>query len=144
MKIWPMLLIVGIAGCAAATKGPEHASPAGQPCDGVVSLAADDTVDFQGGNRAPPFPLHSRIGPEYPRSGSGAGPEIDGRVVVSFAIDTAGFVPRGTVFIQSESGREFGRSICTWLRRTSFDPVVIDGRVRSVWILNSPVTFSAR
>ena len=112
----------------------------GRACDGAATFVADTVIDIRGQEWPGPIRLHSNIGPIYPSGARAAGKE--GRVIVSFAIDSTGRVPKGTVFIQSETNLEFGNSVCTWLRLNRFDPVVIDGRIRSLKILNSPVNFS--
>jgi len=146
MRSWHWLRRVALAasllGCAAApapARGLEAAGIPGRPCNVDVVAQADTAVDSSdplltgvrqtGGPRAPEYPSDLR------RS------SISGRVTVSVVIDTLGRVPRGGVWIQQESHRGFGQAVCTHLNGVRFAPLTVNGRRRSVRMLNWPITF---
>lgn len=134
-------LAVWLLGCAAApapARVMETRTP-GRPCDADVAAQADTTVDSKDALVAAVRQTSGPAAPEYPTDLRLL--SIPGRVTVSVVIDTLGRVPRGGVWIQQESHRRFGQSVCTYLNGVRFEPLTVKGRRRSVRMLNWPVTF---
>lgn len=124
-----------MAGCASA-------SPAGRPvsdsaCRTYVGVVADTTIDYHAAPRAGPEPALVRAGLRYPDALRRLG--VQGRAVVSFTIDTAGYVIRNTARIESASHPDFGTAICSWLPHTRYEPIR-RGRVPVVADLRNMLT----
>jgi TonB family protein len=77
------------------------------------------------------------VGPQYPEPLRGR--SVPGYVRVSFTVDTLGRVVPGSEVIEQESHREFGESVCRFLRNALSTPLVVDNRRYSFRVLN--VTF---
>jgi TonB family protein len=92
--------------------------------------------DEIGPGRFRPVPTQ---GPVYPPTLRAR--RVSGRVLVSFSVDTAGLIVRGSEVIEEESDQEFGNAVCAFLRRLHFTPLELSGKRYSVRILRQPFTF---
>lgn len=112
-----------------------------RPCSGASAVlpAVDTTIDVGGGK--PPIWLRpvSSGGPLYPIEQRNA--RMHGEVRVSFVVDTTGKIIRGTAEVVAESHRAFGQSVCEYMRRARFAPVVLDGQPRIVRVTNQRFLF---
>jgi hypothetical protein len=91
----------------------------------VAPIAADTIIDCGARQGAAPALVSSRPLRLPKARGAPSGP---GYVVLSFVIDTAGFVIRNSVRIETVSPREFGGAFLDWLRDAQFEPVRRGGR----------------
>jgi TonB family protein len=112
-----------------------------RPCRGASATltVVDTTIDVAG--KAPTWlrPVSSG-GPRYPIEQRNA--RMDGEVRMSFVIDTTGKLVQGTAEVLAESHRAFGLSVCEFLRRVKFAPVVLEGQPRSVRVTNQRFLFT--
>ncbi|MBA3918807.1 MAG: hypothetical protein C0516_09510 [Gemmatimonas sp.] len=114
-----------------------------RPCANTVVVETDTTVQRAGSDKDTLLRWSSGgTGPEYPTQLRSQG--LMGRVVARFAVDTNGRVMPGTAAIVSETHREFGQSVCQFLKRARFQPVPVDGRKRTVTVAAAPFEFSIR
>ena len=111
-----------------------------RPCQGFTEVSADTTTPADG----PLAKAHLRwlggSGPGYPASLRNAA--VDGDVVATYVVDTLGHVMRNTALITTESNRAFGQAVCEFLNRARLAPVTIDGRKRSMRVLDAHFKFS--
>lgn len=69
--------------------------------------------------------------PDYPRTLRTAG--VEGNVIVTFVVDTAGRAEPGSITIVSTTHALFADAVRHWLARTRYSPAVLDGqRVRQL------------
>jgi hypothetical protein len=131
--------LIATLGSGACTE-PAHRAlgPAGDVNgrDGTP-IQADTILDCL--PRSCPAPtLISRSNPRLPKSpGPHAGP---GTVVMSFVIDTSGFVIPNSVRIEKGTGA-YGDAFRDWLREARFEPVRRDGRPLRAAFRNLQVVF---
>jgi hypothetical protein len=116
-------------GTTTATSGVD-----GRSCGLVVVAHADTAVDSKDPLLRMMQPMRGRLTPIYPADMKALG--VSGRVVASFIVDTLGRVPRGGVWIQQETRPSFGDAVCAHLSRVQFAPLVVNGRLMSVRVLN--------
>ena len=140
-----------VGGCAPpSAQSPATAStaanPQARPCNvppagalAATPFVADTTLPTD--QREPGGGIRpiSRVWPRYPHELRAQG--VEGSVRSTFVIDTLGHVVPASAYITYESRREFGDAVCTWLRQSRFAPLVVDGRRRSVRLLEVPTTF---
>jgi outer membrane biosynthesis protein TonB len=145
------LMAALVGGCAPPSPQPPStastaANPQARPCNraaaeghAAAAFLADTTLPADqrepGGGIRPT----SRVWPRYPHELRAQG--VEGSVRSTFVIDTLGHVVPASAYITYESRREFGDAVCTWLRQSRFAPLVVDGRRRSVRLLEVPTTF---
>lgn len=112
-----------------------------RPCAKSVVVETDTTIQRLNAESRSLLEWSMRAqGPEYPRELRSQAAK--GSVVARFAVDTNGRVVAGTAAIVSETHREFGSSVCQFLRRAQFRVVPFEGRKRSVTVLEAPFQFS--
>jgi outer membrane biosynthesis protein TonB len=131
--------LVGRAAAAVPVNGPEPERSGGRSCDRMVVAHADTAVDSKDALLATVRQTNGPLTPPYPADLRSS--RISGRVLASFVIDTLGRVPPGGVWIQQETHWRFGQAVCAHLNRAHFTPLAIDGRRRSVRVLNWPTSF---
>lgn len=132
-------ILFGCATVPAPALPAEIGGAEGRSCDGVLAARADTAVDSKDALLASVQPINGRLTPVYPTELRSSG--TSGRVIASFVIDTLGRVPPGGAWIQQETQRSFGEAVCTHLKRLRFAPLIVDGRRRSVRVLNWPTSF---
>lgn len=112
-----------------------------RPCAKSVVVETDTTIPRLSAESSSLLEWSMRApGPEYPKELRSQAAK--GSVVARFSVDTNGRVVAGTAAIVSESHREFGMSVCQFLRRAQFRMVPVGGRKRSVTVLEAPFEFS--
>ena len=119
------------------------ASHAGRPisdraCRTYVAAVADTTIDYHADPGAGPEHT-ARTGPRYPDALREL--NVQGRTVVSFTIDTAGYVIRNTARIESTSHPDFGTAICDWLPHIRYEPIRRRGAPVVADLRNMLITF---
>ncbi|MCC6244254.1 MAG: TonB family protein [Gemmatimonadaceae bacterium] len=136
-----LFVVAGVLLCAGSSVDAQL-RPIDPPrsCRGASATAAtaDTTIDV---GEKPPSWLRavSSGGPRYPEEQRNA--RMNGEVRVSFVIDQTGTLVQGTAEVTAESHRAFGSSVCEFLRRVKFQPVVLAGQPRSVRVTNQRFLF---
>ena len=127
------------AAVSASTAFRAHDPRVPRPCGELIDVTADTTTAADG-----PFAkayLRWRVGtgPRYPASLRNGHP--DGEVVATYVVDTLGHVMRNTAQITAESNRAFGQAVCTFLANATVIPVTLDGRKRTMRVLDAHFKF---
>ena len=81
-----------------------------------------------------------RTGPEYPKALRNA--HTEGRVHVSFVLDTSGRIVKNSAQVTVESDRAFGQSVCQFLAKAKYAPVTMGGRTLTTRFTNVRFVFS--
>jgi TonB family protein len=135
---------IAVLGLGACTEpGRQALGPtADTNCREVTPIAVDSVVDY--GARPGPvteFKIVSRSAPRFPKAVQSS--NAMRYAVLSFVIDTGGFVIRSSARIETPPWRrEFDDAVCDWLRQAQFEPIRRGGRPVRVAIRNVVVTFS--
>ena len=107
----------------------------------VASVSADTIIDCAPRSCAMPA-LISHSEPRLPKaSGPRNGP---GSVVMSWVIDTSGFVVRNSVQIENDTANEYAGAFRDWLLEARFEPVRRGGRPVRAAVRNLQVVFQLR
>ncbi len=121
-----LALLLAVAGIPAGS--------AERPCKGWTMIYADTTVDA----KSSILKHTSKSGPAFPQELHKFSP---GKVTATFVVDTTGRVMPASAEILSESHVEFGKAVCEFLTRATFQPALVNGRKMSVRISSAPFQF---
>jgi len=135
----------GSAQLAAHSAG--ESSPLGRACQPSAAgdllkggFTPDTTIGAEGPTGAAAVKYLGGPAPRYPQNLRIE--RVEGRVRSNLVVDTLGAVIPGTVFITFETRREFGDAVCVAHLHTRFTPLIVDGRRRTVRLLEIPTTFT--
>jgi hypothetical protein len=119
-----LITTLGIGACGDPAR--HTLGPFAEPMNPEGLIPADTVIDYKThpGAGAPtlvsrePVRLPKFVGP----------PNIVGTIVMSFVVDTSGFVIRNSVRIETSPGREFSDAFRDWVSEARFAPIRRGGR----------------
>lgn len=139
-----------LTACASSSQRPGIAdsrsrstAPIGRKCRPSAAQLSADQADTVVTGEAPLVYARMRPTPPVPRYPADEKQNsIEGRVLASFVVDTAGRVVPGSERITRETDRGFGDAVCSYLRAVRFIPYERDGRRVSIELRDQLTTFA--
>ena len=134
-------MLVVFEACASSQTSAASATgiEAGRGCRPGRPIVTADTSIAESGHGPSTFRSLATTGPEYPKRLRDE--NVSGVVRASFTVDTLGNVVWDSAVINEETHRDFGTSVCMFLRRLRMTPFEANGRRYSVRIVQQEFTF---
>lgn len=123
------LLFAGLLVACVVSRAPRHENDSAstralgdRACSDAIAAITPDTI-IGPSDRVEGFHvLRTGPGPTYPADLRER--HIGGYVEVSYTVDTLGTVVPGSELIETETHKEFGDSVCEYLRKIRFTPLL--------------------
>lgn len=110
-------------------------------CTRLEEVASDTTFYIVPRAQSPLRPRKGP-GPQYPTALRDH--RVQGEVIMTFVVDTLGRVVPESAGIIEQAHPDFGRSVCEYLRRATFEPFAAAGKRMSVRVVGQKFLFSTR